>query len=407
MFRRALTDEELDSYESLGVDAASLHSDFLTGIKWIITAMLQSPHFLYMPEVGVAVEGKPERRRLSGYEIATRMSYFLLDAPPTDALLQRAENGELDTRQGIEQAAREMVDSQAARHATASFFEEYFDLGGIEEIPKDPNLFPTFSAELAASMKEETMLLIDDIAYVRETSMLEMFTADYSFVDDNLAVHYDVAAPHNAAWTKTSFPIEQRRAGVLGHASIASIQAHTDSTSVTFRGLFVSERFLCTTMPPPPEDVVTELPPSSTAPTMRERVAIHLEVESCASCHQISDPIGLSLENLDPIGRWRDKEQGVTIDATAEHYQIGAFDGITGLGTALAASPEVAECMTRQLYRYATGHVETQEEVPQLERISELFRNADHRFKELLVELVASDVYRFIATPAEETEGAP
>ncbi len=408
MFRRQVTDEELSDYLDLAETAANQAGDAYAGVQWVITAMLQSPNFLYLAEVGEDVPDMPDRRLLTGYEIASRMAFFLLDTAPDDALLAAAEAGALDTREGVREAARQLVDSDAARRATRSFFEEYLILGAMESVDKNPDMFPTFSKELAASMKEETLKLINDVVYDRDVSVMEMFSADYSFVDDNLAAHYGVAAPYQADWTKMSFPIEQRRRGIMGHASIASAQAHPDSTSVTHRGLFVIERFLCQTMPPPPDDVVPELPPSSVAPTMRERVAVHLEDPMCATCHSATDPIGLALENLDPVGRWRDRENQVTIDASAEHPQLGSFEGVDGLGLALAASPRVSACLTRQLYRYATGHVETDGEMAALDNLHARFAEAGYRFKELLVELVASDAYRYIGTPTmEEEEASP
>jgi hypothetical protein len=406
LFRRPLTDDEVGDYLELANDANETMDGFYAGIQWTIVAMLQSPHFLFQVHVGEPLSSDATKSRLTGYEVATRMAFFLTDSGPDAELLEAAEDGALDTRGGIRAAVVSLLERPAARRAMQSFFEEYFVLDNLEETQKVASMFPSYSSELAASMKLETTKLVNDVIFDRDVPFVELFTTDYTFVDDNLAEHYGIAGPVNAEWTKATLPIEQKRPGILGHASIATAHSHTDSTSVTRRGLFVVERFLCQTMPPPPEDVATELPESSVAPTMRERVAVHLEEPSCAACHTISDPIGLAMENLDPIGHWRDKENGALIDATADHYQIGAFDGVAGLGEALAASPLVTDCVMRMVYRYATGHVETKGELPQLDMLHARFKNAGFRFKELLVEMVASDAFRVIAT-ADEEEADP
>jgi len=402
LFRRPLTDDELTDYRAVAETADDQMGGFHAGVQWVIVAMLQSPNFLFQVEVGEPVAGG-DHHQLTAYELASRMAFFLLDEGPDDELLTAAENGKLDTRNGIRAVAHSLLERAAARRATSSFFTEYLRLNQLDDATKDPAQFPNYSAELADSMKSETLKLLNDIVYDREASMMEMFTADYTFVDDRLAEHYGIAGPLDGVeWTKATLPIEQKRPGVLGHASTATAQSHADSTSVTHRGLFVVESFLCSTMPPAPDDVVTELPPSSVAPTMRERVAVHLEDPACASCHQISDPVGLALENLDPVGIWRDRENGETIDTAAEHYQLGSFDGIVGLASALASSPETSLCFVRQLYRYATGHVETKGELGRLQQLNAEFERSDHRFKDLMVDMVSSDLFRTIEAPSIE-----
>jgi Protein of unknown function (DUF1592)/Protein of unknown function (DUF1588)/Protein of unknown function (DUF1595)/Protein of unknown function (DUF1585)/Protein of unknown function (DUF1587) len=403
-FRRPLVDEEVADYVDLGSSAADTLGSFEQGIEFVIVGMLQSPQFLFQIELGLPNDDVPGVHRLNGYEVATRMSLFLLDTPPDDALLDAAAAGELNDIDAIRSWATELVNSEPARAATRSFFEEYLVLGEMDQVAKSPELFPEFSTELAEAMKEETMRLLEDIIYQRDVAITEAFTADYSVVNDLLAAHYGMMAPHDSEWTLSPIPAGQGRRGILGHASLASVHSHPDSTSVTFRGLFVIERFLCTSMPPPPEGVVPELPPSSVAPTMRERVAVHLEDESCAACHAATDPIGLALEQMDPIGRWRTTENGADIDATAEHYILGEFDGIAGLGDALARTDAVTACMLRQLYRYATGHVEIKSELPALEQLHTSFARGGKTFKGMLVELVSSEVFRTVLPPAGALE---
>jgi len=405
-FRRPLVDEEIADYVELGLAAADTLGAFEHGVEFVIVAMLQSPHFLFQVELGHPADDLDGANRLDGYEVASRMSFFLLDTPPDDALLDAAEAGELDDPEGIRSWAAELVSTKSARAAVASFFREYLELGELEHVAKNPVMFPTFSKELAASMEEETMRLIADIIFERKAAITELFTADYSFVDDALAEHYGMMAPDDAEWTKSPIPMGQGRRGLLGQASIATAHSHPDSTSVTHRGLFIAERFLCTSMPPPPQGVVPKLPPSSVAPTMRERVAVHLEDPVCASCHAVSDPIGLGMENLDAIGRWRETEGGETIDPSGEHKDIGAWDDLQGLGEDLAASPVVTRCMLRMLYRHATGHVEEEKELPALDELHEAFTDDGLMFDKLLVDMVTSEVFRTVKPPEGALESA-
>lgn len=318
MFRRAVTTEERADYLKLANRAAGRFDDFYVGVQYIVLAMLQSPNFLYQAEFGTPGV-KDGGSFLSGNEIATRMSFFLTDTTPSAELLDAAERGELDTAAGVRAMAVELLNRPNARGAVMAFFREYLVLEGLQTLPKDPAVFPDYSSELAASMQLETLKLIEDIVFNREAPVNELFTADYTFIDDRLASHYGVQGPHpDVAWTKASLPVEQGRAGILSHASILTRQAHSESTSATYRGLFVLERFLCRTMPPPPDDVVTELPPSSRSPTLRDRLKVHLENPVCRACHEEVDKVGLALENFDAVGQWREKENDVVIDASVD-----------------------------------------------------------------------------------------
>jgi hypothetical protein len=401
LWRRPVTDEEAADYVDVAVFAAEQLDDPWVGFQFALTTMLQSPGFLYEVAVGEPIAGSSGVNRLTGLEIASRMAFVLTDTTPSEALLDAAEAGELDDPAGVARWARELLGQPEARRAVQSFFAEMLELDGIEQLPKDPLLFAEWSSDLGRSMKGETLRLVTDVTLDRDAPFGEIFTSEYTFVDARLAAHYGVAPPHDAAWTRTSLPIHQERAGILSHASIMSAQAHSNSTSVTYRGKFILERFLCLPVPPPPADVVTVLPPSSTAPTMRERLEVHLTDKTCRGCHIAFDPMGLALENFDPIGRWRDKENGATIDASAEHYLLGPFDGVKQLGAALAAAPIVHECVVRNLYRYATGHVETEGEVPAIQELAAKFAEGGYRLRGLLVDLVSSETFRTIAFTPE------
>lgn len=392
-FRRPLVDEEVAELLDLGHQSARQLGDFYAGIEYIISAILQSPSFLFQVEIGEPHEGV---QRLTGLEMATRMSFFLTDTGPSEVLLDAALAGELDTTEGVERWAKELVEQPTARLAVKSFFDEYLVLTDLRTVAKDPNLFPEWSPDLAQSMRGETLHLVEDIVFNRNAPVHELLTATYTFVDSALAAHYGVTPPApDVTWTRASLPADQGRSGILSHASILSRQAHATSTSATYRGLFIMERFLCTTMPPPPPDVNTELPPSSEAPTLRERIAVHQEVASCRACHYKADNLGLSLENFDAIGHYRETENGAVIDASGE-LDGETFDGVQDLGALLASRTDVLGCMMRQLYRHGTGHVEVDGERKSLDALEHRFAESGYRMKSLLVEIASSELFRTV-----------
>ncbi len=391
-FRRPLTGPETDAYVNVATEAKKAFADFYIGIETTISTMLQSPNFLYRVELGEpSADGKS--RKLTAHEVASRMSFFLLDTTPSAALLTAAENGKLDGEDRVRAVAAQLLDEPDAKQATAAFFAEYLAIDDMEEVTKDPQLYPNFSPALASSMKRETLELVNDVVWRGDLPIDTLFTAEHSFVDEALATHYDIDLDGKKDWSRVTLPAEQKRSGLLTHASIMSRQSHPTSTSVTHRGLFIMERFLCQSMPPPPPEAVTELPPTSTAPTMRERLAVHLENPTCAACHTTSDNLGLALENFDAVGIFRTKENGSTIDTTVELDSFGSFDGPAELGQLLAAQPAVKACVLRHLFRHATGRIETNGDLAALDSLNERFAESGYRFKQLLVDLVASQVF--------------
>jgi hypothetical protein len=391
-FRRPITDDEADDYLTVAQHAAEGFGDFYAGIETTMASMLQSPHFLYRVEIGEpTADGK--RRKLTAYEIASRMSFFLLDTTPSAELLAAAQSGKLDSEAGVRTMAEALLTKPAAKRAMRAFFAEYLAIDDLGEVTKDPVLYPNYSPGLAASMKRETLELVEDVVWAKNDSVATLLTARHSFLDAALAEHYGVDLEGKKAWSRIKLPADQKRSGLLTQGSIMTRRAHPTSTSVTQRGLFIMERFLCESMPAPPPEVVTTLPPTSTAPTMRERLAIHLAHPTCAGCHNTSDNLGLALENFDSVGVFRSKENGVSIDTSVELEDVGTFDGPVELGELLASMPRVKACMLRNLFRHAMGRIETNGDLAGIEELDALFEESGYRFKQLLVDLVASEVF--------------
>jgi Protein of unknown function (DUF1592)/Protein of unknown function (DUF1588)/Protein of unknown function (DUF1595)/Protein of unknown function (DUF1585)/Protein of unknown function (DUF1587) len=396
-WRRPLTDEELQRYIAVGTTAAT-DLGFDHGVQEVVSAILQSPHFLYQVEVGEPDPDDASRRRLTQYELASRMSFFLVDTVPDAALLDDAEAGRLATADGIRQAAERLLERPRAHDSLGEFFGEAWRLRNLDGLPKDLETFPQWTPELAEAMRQETLALVEDIAWERDVDFREVFTADYTFADARLGFHYGLpgAAELPDQLTRVALDGLDKRAGLFGHGSFQSVLGHVSSTSPTLRGKFVLENILCRVVPPPPPGVVTDLPVGDGTETMRERLEAHMEDPSCKGCHSMMDPIGFGLENYDGIGQFRTEDNGSPIDATAE-IDGQSFEGAAGLGALVAETPDAAACLVRNLYRDATGHIEAEGEEVALVALEEAFIESEYRMQSLLVEIVASPAFRLVA----------
>jgi len=401
-WRRPLTTEEIDLYTDVALDGALQLGDFNAGTANAIATFLQSPYFLYQVEVGEPDPNDPAQRTLSSLEAATRLSFFLLDTTPTAEILTIAENGGLATPDDVRAIAEVMVEAPGARLALGNFYAEVLRLRSLESLAKDPTTYPQFSPALGAAMRQETLALIDDIAFTVDGDFRDILDAPYTFVNGPLAALYGLIADPNQLgenWQRFDLPAETKRGGILGQAAFLAAYAHVSSTSPTLRGKFVRELLMCQGMPAPPPDVVTELPTGEAYKTMRERLAKHMTDPACSGCHNLMDPIGLGLENYDGVGVFRTIENGVVLDTSEALDQLGEFDGARQLGNLLRGSDQVTRCFVRNLFRHATGHLELWSESPALADIDLAFADAGFRMKDLLVELTASQAFLRVGTP--------
>jgi hypothetical protein len=396
LFRRTLSAEEQAAYLTLGLSGARAYEDLDRGAALALSALLQSPNFLYRAEVG-APEGSARHARLTPLELASRMAFFLTGAAPDEALLDAAERGELVTDAQVRAQALRLVELPRARTALSTFYAEVLRLRELPNLAKNTREFPTFDASLATSMGEETLRLIEDVVWTRDTDFRELLDASHTFVDARLRAHYGLDARPSRGFERVELPPESRRGGILGHAGLLSVLAHAVTTSPTLRGKFVREVLLCQPVPAPPPGVNTTLPADSGGPvrTMRERLAAHASRADCRACHALMDPIGLGLENFDAVGAFRLDERGATIDAKSD-LDGRPFEGARELGQALRDREEVTRCAVKALYRQAVGRLELPGEARALQALTDRFVALDHRLKPLLVELVLSDGFRLV-----------
>ncbi len=396
-FRRSLIEDEITTYAAVATAAALDFDDFDYGVRTAVATFLQSPHFLYQVEVGEPTN-MPGIRKLTGLELATRLSFFMVDSTPDAELLDLAEAGGLDDADGVREAATALLESTNARQSLADFASEVYRLRDLATVPKDSTVFPAFSESLADAMGKETLALIGHIAWEEDSDFRDIFDADYTFVNAELATLYGLPNPeqYGDTFTQVTLPAEQLRGGIFGQAGLLSLLAHVTTTSPTYRGKFVRQQILCQTIPAPPNNVDTNLPDSGDYHTMRERLEVHMQEESCAGCHKLMDPIGLGLENYDGIGQFRTEEPGGwAIDANSDLDGM-PFTGARQLGAALRENQASASCLVRNLFRHATGHIEVEGEYGELSELDAAFDDGGYRMQALLVELVASPAFRLV-----------
>ena len=401
-FRQPLTEAQIVRYTALITSTAATLGNVYDGLRSGMTGMLLSPYFLYRLERGAPPASGSGFWQYTSTEMASRLSYFLTNSTPDPSLLDSAEQDGLQTVDAVREQASRLLETSAGRESVRNFATELFQLPIIGARAKDPGMYPEYTPALQAAMMQEIPAMLTGLAFDRNASALEFFTTRETFVNAELAALYGLpAAGRSSALTPATLPADGLRAGLLGTAGLLSLYASQKEGSPTQRGKFIREVLLCEHIPPPPPDVDTTLedPPSGEMLTKREKLEQHQTSDSCRGCHAILDPLGLTLENFDAIGKFRTMDHQKPIDVTGNLDDV-PFNGPVELGQMLAARPETAACLVRNIYRYGTGHVEVASEAPIVTDLAARFQATGHNLKQLMLDLVTSDGFRYVAPPA-------
>jgi hypothetical protein len=401
-WRRDLAADEITRYATVATSASGMLKNFWGGLEYGLAGLLQSPHFLYREELGAPDPADATRRLFTGYELASRLSFLVVNSTPDDALLDSAKAGKLSTVAGLGAEAQRLLASSRAHDAMGNFFTELYQLDDLDSLPQSAMFFPQLSLTLGASMRGETLNVLDDLAFNGAQDYRGLFDTTTTFVNAELAKLYGLPAVTGTAFVKTTLPANGPRAGFLGQGSFLAMSSHADTGSPTRRGKFVREVLLCRAVPSAPPDVNTTFPvdaPGAAKRTTRQKLEQHRTAgASCATCHSVMDPVGLGLENFDGIGAYRTMEAGQPIDAS------GALDGVAftdarGLGAALKNHPDVGSCLARGLLRYTVAHIETAGEQPVVDALAQQFATDGYKFSSLLYSVVASASFRYAGIP--------
>lgn len=383
VFRRPLTSDEETRYSAM----IAAGSDPEGGVQTAIEAMLMSPNFLYRSELGTP-DGHGHYK-LTAYEIATALSYTFLGTTPGDDLLAAAKHGELDDAKGIEKWARKLVADPRARDQIGEFALEWTGASDVTTSAKRMDLYPDFTDAVRASLAAETKNFAASVVFDGGGTLDELLTANYTVVDATAAKFYGLAGTG-----KVTYP-DGKRAGILGQAAVLATTAHSDQTSPVERGLLVRRNILCEDLPPPPPNG-GNLPPVDPNATTRERFEMHASDPACAGCHKYLDPVGFGFEAFDPVGRWRDTENGQPIDASGNMNDVerlgtgtsAPFQAMPELARTIAASHAASSCFVRQYLRFTRGLRETLAERCGRLWLENKFTAAGGNIQELMVQSV-------------------
>lgn len=398
-WRRPLAEDEIGQLTSIASAAQEWgDGDFLTGLKYELSAILQSTNFLYINEVGEP-NGDGDNRELDQYELASRLSFFLLGHTPDLEMLDMAEAGMFASDAQIRAQAEVLLERPEARARLAEFYDELYRLRDLSNKGKDDALFPAFNADLAAAMRQETLLLIQNVVFEEQSSFLGIFDADYTFVNDELAQIYGMSPPA-FPWQIVQLPAEQGRAGILTQPAFLTVFSHPGVNSPTRRGLFVQEAILCTDIQPPPPSVMATTPTPMEGQTLREWLEQqHNSEASCAGCHSLMDPLGFSFERFDPIGQFRQLDNGLPIDSSGDVGGLGTFANASELATIIRNDPRTPNCVVRNLYRSTLGHHEGADQAEGIAVLDASFADSDYDYKGLMVELTVNPLFRLVDAP--------
>ncbi|HSU41396.1 MAG TPA: DUF1592 domain-containing protein [Polyangiaceae bacterium] len=392
-YRRPLTDVESKRYTDLFASAAT----FEDGARDLLTTLLVSPHFLYAEEL--ASDDTTGAQPLDAYALATRLSLTLWGSVPDASLMQAAAAGQLDTPDHIRAQAEHMLDDARAADTLASFHVQWLGLDAIDELTKEPSAYPSFDAATAVAMRAETAAFADYVFRRADGTLDTLLTSPLAFPQGPLADIYGIKP--NVDPTQPVSLDPTRRAGILTQAAFLAVQAHPNQTSPVRRGVVVLRNVMCADLPNPPPNVNNATPNLDPDATTRERFAEHTASPQCAGCHTLIDPIGFGFEHYDAIGQYRTSENGMPIDSSGEltlaDGSTAGFDDAIGLSKALAASPDVRKCVARQWFRYGLGRVETDADACSLAQIDDAFAASGYKLRELLLALVTSDAFRYVA----------
>jgi hypothetical protein len=409
-FRRPVTADDLSMLMEF-YEAGRKNTSFDAGIEMAVRRVLADPEFLYRREAEPAssVPGKPYR--ISDLELASRLSFFLWSSIPDEELLSLAEKGRLHTPAVLEQQVQRMLADARSEALAINVAGQWLNLRALQTQAPVVMAFPDFDDNLRQALRRETELFFGSI--VREDrNILELLTADYTFVNERLAKHYGIPNVYGTQFRRITLgPEFDMRRGLLGQGSQMVVSSQPGRTSPVQRGKWFMQTFLGVSPPSPPPGVVIRISTTEkdahggVKKSLRQQMEAHRTVEPCKSCHKIMDPIGFSLENFDAIGAWRTDDGGVPVDATGELVDGTPLNGPASLRAALLRySPQFVRVATEKLLTYALGRGVEYYDMPLVRAIVRDAGKKDYRFSALVMGIVSSAPFQMSTTTRQAAE---
>jgi hypothetical protein len=408
-FRRPVTADEVTRLLQFYDAARKGGGTFDQGIEQVVAAVLASPNFLYRGIWGTPVTGQRRLEdrgtdaelALTDLELASRLSFFLWNTGPDRELLALAESRGLTRPGAMEKQVRRMLADPKASSLVSNFAMKWLNLDSLDSVKPDPVLFPGFTDQLRHDFATETEAFVSSI-FLEDRSVMDLLTADHTFLNDRLARHYGVAGISGSQFRRVTLT-DKERFGLLGKAAVLMRTSYADRTSPVLRGAWVLDKLLGTPPTPPPPDTATDLSQKAGEQprTVRARLEAHREKATCKMCHGVIDPTGLALENFDAVGAWRtvDGEAKAPIDASTVLPNGVAIDGVVELRAQLVARPATfATAVTERLMMYAINRKLEHFDMPQVRSIVRTAAKDNYKLSSIVLGIVNSDSFRKQAT---------
>jgi hypothetical protein len=401
-YRRPITEDDLRKPLQFFREGSAEGAGFEAGIESALAAILVSPRFLFRVEEDPAGLAAGTVYRISDFEFASRLSFFLWSSLPDDALLDAAARGDLRTPQLLEFQVRRMLADERAANLVTNFAAQWLHLRKLDEITPDLRLFPDFDDNVRQSLRKETELFVASV-FREDHPITDLLSADYTFLDERLAKHYGIPHIYGSHFRRVPLvgDLAQQRGGLLRQGSILTVTSYATRTSPVLRGHWILANLVGEPPPPPPPNVpaLDDNTVSASLP-MRARLAKHRANPSCASCHDVMDPVGFCLENFDAVGRWRSVEDFKPVDASGGLPDGSTFAGVAALERGLLARPELfAGTLTEKLLTFALGRGVETYDAPAVRQIVRRAAADQYRFSALILGLVNSPPFQMRKTP--------
>lgn len=407
LFRRPLTDSELEMAVGVAANAATSIGDFHKGLAYGLSALMVSPHFLFISDQLVPNVAADEPPRLTAYSKAARLSFFLWNTTPDQALLDAAAKGDLETARGLKTQIERLMASPYLERGVRALFADMLEMEKFDQLNKDPVIYPAFDTPVIQDAREQLLRTITHHLLGENADYRSLFDTRQTFMTAALGRIYRVAVADLDGWSSFEFPATSSYTGIQTLAGFIAPHSHPGRSSPTIRGRAVRELLLCQKVPDPPGDIDFSLfnEPSSAQLVARERLAAHNSVPSCAGCHKITDGIGLALENFDGAGQFRTTDVGQPIDISGD-LDGTSFDTIEGMAAALHDHPMIPACLIERTVSYALAGTVQRPQSAWESYLAEQFQDDGYRLKPLL-KLIANSKNFFTVNEVPVPSSAP
>jgi len=403
-FRRPVTDADLSGAMAF-YDGGRKNGSFEDGIQKGVLAILASPKFLYRSHTPPADAKPGQTFRLNDVDLASRLSFFLWSGPPDDALIDLAAAGKLQDPAVYSAQVRRMLADPRARSLATNFAAQWLNVGGLDLVNPDTNLFPDYTEDLVPAFKEELYEFVWSI-FGEDRSVVDLLTADWTFLNERLAMHYGIRGVRGGEFRKVAVADSTRR-GLLGKGAVLMATSYANRTSPVVRGAYILEHLMGTppTAPPPGVEQFPESQEGAEQLTVRHRLEQHRNTKSCNACHGVIDPVGLAMENFNALGQWRvkDIDAGAGIDAKGKLADGTPVDGVDALRDYLVSRPDLfVQTFTENLLTYALGRPANYYDMPLVRRLVRDAAADHYRFSTLVMGIVTSPAFLTDRTPPEK-----